>query len=286
MRGMPDLTGIDSHFEFGQNWRSYAANLSGPEIDNATEALRTLLQIENLEGRRFLDIGCGSGIHALAALRLGAMEVLALDIDPDSVDTARRLLAQHAPGHTAEVRVASIFDTQGFERSSYDVVYSWGVLHHTGRLLEALRRSAEFVQRDGLFVFALYRKTWCCALWRAEKRWYRDASERSRRLARNAYVSAVRFGMFLVGLSYDDYVATYPSKNRGMDYLHDIHDWLGGYPYESIAPQEVDTIMRELGFELIRRNVRTDMLAKSGVLGSGCDEYVYRRVGRETFGTA
>lgn len=71
-----------------------------------------------------------------------------------------------------------------------------------------------------------------------------------------------------------------------MDFLHDVHDWLGGFPYESISPKEVDTFMHALGFELIRRNVRKDMLSRTGILGSGCDEYVYRRVGTESFGAA
>ena len=137
MKRMPDLTGVESHFEFGRNWRSFAASLSGPEIDDATEGLRKLLGIDTLARSSFLDIGCGSGIHTLAALRLGARSVVALDIDPDSVDTTQQLLARHADGHTAEVRVASIFKSETITHSSYDVVYSWGVLHHTGRMLEA-----------------------------------------------------------------------------------------------------------------------------------------------------
>ena len=281
---MADLTAVESHFEFGRNWRSFAASLSGPEIDDATDGLRKLLGIDSLADRSFLDIGCGSGIHALAALRLGARNVVALDIDPDSVDTTQQLLARHAPGHAVDVRLASVFDTQVVTHSSFDAVYSWGVLHHTGRMHEALRRAAALVRPGGMFAFALYRKTWCCALWKLEKRWYRDAGERSRRHARSTYLNVVKLGMLLTGRSYRDYLAQYPGKNRGMDFLHDVHDWLGGFPYESISPKEVDTVMHTLGFELIRRNVRTDMLSRSGILGSGCDEYVYRRVGPEPSG--
>lgn len=275
---MADLTAVESHFQFGRNWRSYAENLSDLEIDDATEAMGKLLGTDTLADRSFLDIGCGSGIHALAALRLGATRVMALDIDPDSVDTTRRLLARHAPGHVVEIRVASIFGSEGIERASYDVVYSWGVLHHTGRMHEALRRSAVLVRPGGTFAFALYRKTWCCPLWTLEKRWYRDAGERARRLARSTYVNIVRLGMLLTGHSYRRYLEQYPRRNRGMDFMHDVHDWLGGFPYESISAAEVDEFMRALGFEQIRRSVRTDLLSRSGVLGSGCDEYVYRKL--------
>ncbi len=276
---MSDLTGLDSHFEFGRNWRSYAARLTGPEIDDATEGLRRLLGIESLAGRRFLDIGCGSGIHTLAALRLGATNVVALDIDPDSVATTEQLLARHAAGNRADVRQASIFEIDTRSFSEFDFVYSWGVLHHTGQMHEALRRAAALVRPGGTFAFALYRRTWCCPLWKVEKRWYRDAGERGRQFARNAYVTVVRLGMLFTGRSYTDYLAQYPMKNRGMDFLHDVHDWLGGFPYESISVDEVDAAMNSLGFARIRRNPRTDLLSRSGVLGSGCDEYVYRRNG-------
>ena len=153
-------------------------------------------------------------------------------------------------------------------------------------MLEAPRRSAEFVRPGGIFAFALYRKTWCCPLWSIEKRWYRTPANAAGAVARSTYVNVAKLGMSLTsGLgAHVRHVADYPRENRGMDYLHDVHDWLGGYPYESISPTEADAVMHTLGFEFVRRNVRTDMLSRSGILGSGCDEYVYRRVGPEPSG--
>src|SRR5579864_4745077 len=90
-----DLLDQRAHFAFGENWADYARQVTEGEIQQAVIDLRRLGGGE-LTGKRFLDIGCGSGLHALAALRLGASEVVAVDIDPQSVATARRMLQEYA----------------------------------------------------------------------------------------------------------------------------------------------------------------------------------------------
>ncbi|MFX8620485.1 50S ribosomal protein L11 methyltransferase, partial [Acinetobacter baumannii] len=49
---------------------------------------------DDFKGRSFLDIGCGSGLHALAAMRLGVARVVGVDIDPNSAATARHVLSE------------------------------------------------------------------------------------------------------------------------------------------------------------------------------------------------
>src|SRR5437773_8519835 len=95
-----------NRFAFGKNWASYAEGIGEPEIGEAVASLARLLGGENLKGRRLIDIGCGSGIHSLAALRLGAAEVLAVDLDPDSVATTESVLQRHAPGDPYRVAKA------------------------------------------------------------------------------------------------------------------------------------------------------------------------------------
>lgn len=274
---MTDLTAADTHFEFGKNWQSYASLVGDAEIDEAIAGLRRLLRVDSLEGKSFFDVGCGSGIHALAALRMGASRVVAVDIDPDSVAATKGVLARHAPGRDADVRLASVFDLNLSDHFGFDVVYSWGVLHHTGRMQDAMQRAAALVRGGGLFAFALYRRTWCCPLWKIEKRWYLHAGESSRRVARSAYAALVRVGLVASGRRFDEYLHGYASTNRGMEFWHDVHDWLGGYPYESISPRAVDELLAKWGFTHIARSIRNDLFARSGVLGSGCDEYLYRR---------
>jgi 2-polyprenyl-6-hydroxyphenyl methylase/3-demethylubiquinone-9 3-methyltransferase len=274
-----DLTQIESHFAFGQNWASYADKIGEREIQQAIMGLRRLVG-DRLVGRRFLDIGCGSGLHSLAALRLGAAAVTCLDYDPESVATARAVLAKHASGYRYDVKTASVFEISPTDWGQFDVVYSWGVLHHTGDMDRALRSAAALVAPQGKFVFALYRKTWLCGLWKLEKRWYKGAPARMQRLVRSAYAAVFALGLALTGRSFRAYVRDYGGV-RGMDYYHDIHDWLGGYPYESISPQRVDQLMDELGLHQERAFIRKGRVfgRDVGIFGSGCDEFVYARSG-------
>ncbi len=274
-----DLIRQEAHFAFGKNWASYARSIGRREIDEAVAALSRLLGGERLDGKRFLDIGSGSGLHALAAFELGAVEVVALDIDPDSVETTRAMLAAHVPDKPVQVAQASVFDLSPAQYGRFDVVYSWGVLHHTGDMLRAIRTAAMLVDEGGRFVFALYRRIWMDAFWRREKRWYAKTSPQNQARARALYVALFRLGLRITGQRFADYVAAY-TQHRGMDFHHDVHDWMGGWPYESILAQEVESLMNELGFTRLYELVAPGLIGgrRVGVLGSGCDEYVYRRV--------
>jgi 2-polyprenyl-6-hydroxyphenyl methylase/3-demethylubiquinone-9 3-methyltransferase len=261
-------------FAFGDNWASYASLVDEERLAEAERGLVRLLGPDRLRGQSLLDIGCGSGLHAAAAARLQPARVVAVDLDPRSVETTEAMLGRHAPQLVADVHLASVFDLDPALIGHFDVVYSWGVLHHTGAMLAALKRAAELVAPGGLFAFALYRRTRLCGLWRHEKRWYAAASPRAQAAARWVYVTALRTAFFATGRDFKAHVANY-KKGRGMDFEHDVHDWMGGYPYESISAGEVDTIMRGLGFAHVRSFTRPMSL---GLFGSGCDEYVYRRV--------
>jgi len=270
-----DLKGLNTHFAFGRNWASYAESIAEAEILEAEAGLQRLLGGQGLVGLRFLDIGCGSGIHSLAALRLGAADVVAVDLDPDSVATTRAVLAHHAAAGRFRVEQISVFDLQPIKLGTFDVVYSWGVLHHTGDMYGAVRTAAQMVGERGQFVFALYRRTWCCPLWKIEKRWYSRTSGTMQSLARGVYKFFFRLGLWATGRRFSRYVETY-KRNRGMDFEHDVHDWMGGYPYESISPGKVDALVGGLGFRKVRVFARSFRL--TGVFASGCDEYVYERV--------
>jgi SAM-dependent methyltransferase len=268
-----DLLKQESHFAFGKNWASYSELVSESQIAEAEAWLSRLLG-DSIRGKRFLDIGCGSGLHSLAALRLGATEVVGVDLDPDSVATTRRLLTKFAPDQQWKVLEVSVFDLDQSGIGQLDVVYSWGVLHHTGDMFRALRCAAEAVAPSGIFSFALYRRTRLCWFWKWEKQWYAHASATGQKRAQKTFIGLFRIYCLLTGRSFERYLAEYP-KQRGMDFHHDVHDWMGGWPYESISPEETDKYMSGLGFGCERKFVvgRETL----GVFGSGCDEYVYRR---------
>lgn len=260
-------------FAFGKNWASYAKLVTQQQIDEAIVGLRRLVG-DDLRGKRFLDIGCGSGLHSLAALRLGAAEVVAIDVDSDSVATTRNMLQAHAQGGAWKVLERSVFDLDPSSMGKFDVVYSWGVLHHTGDMYRALRIAATLVAPGGQFAFALYRHTRFCWFWKIEKKWYAAAGPRGQGMARSAYVGLYRMAHPIFNRkSFADHVASYVSA-RGMDFYHDVHDWLGGWPYESISPDEVARLMKQLGMREVRNFARMGRTS-TGVFGSGCDEYVY-----------
>ena len=268
---------LEAHFEFGENWERYSVLINDERIREAGVGLAKLVPKEELCGKSFLDIGCGSGLHSLAAAHMGTSRILAIDLDPKSVATAEKILNRYAQETDSTVLRASVFDLRPDIHGQFEVVYSWGVLHHTGSMNEAISLASRLVKPGGLFVFALYRKTLMCRFWAWEKRWYTKTSPGMQKFARSLYLCLFKGNMFLSRKSFRSYLQEY-QKNRGMDFFHDVHDWMGGYPYESIAPDEVDRLMERLGFALERRFLLEDSIPlKLGFFGSGNDEYVYRR---------
>ncbi len=268
-----DLRDVATHFEFGKNWASYAKLIGDPQIDEAKNGLLKLLKPEDLQGHSFLDIGCGSGLHALAAASIGASGILAVDIDPDSVATTKALLSRHNVEVPWRAERISVFDLDPGRHGRFDVVYSWGVLHHTGDLKAAIEKAASLVAPSGYLAIALYRRTRLDWFWGREKRWYATASPRQQKLARAVYLAYFRLLFLLQGRSSKNYRETY--RERGMEFRHNVHDWLGGYPYESILAMELTPRIEALGFTTVREFAGP---MTRGLLSSCCDEYVYRRV--------
>jgi len=269
------IADVDRWFEFGENWRSFLNRLDDHRIGEAERSLKWLLDCEHLDGKRFLDIGSGSGLSSLVARRLGA-DVVSFDYDPQSVKCTAILRDRFFPNEPRWlVEHGSILDP-GFlsNLGRFDVVYSWGVLHHTGAMRDAIGNAAQLVKPGGILALSLYRKTVLCWFWALEKRWYCRAPEPAQARARALFKALLRTAFAVTRRDFETYVSNY-SSNRGMDFAHDVHDWLGGYPYESIGPGHLGKLLTQRGFQKMRAKVRR---APIGVFGSGCDEYVYRRV--------
>jgi 2-polyprenyl-6-hydroxyphenyl methylase/3-demethylubiquinone-9 3-methyltransferase len=267
-----DLTDRSSHFEFGQNWLSYSRTIDDQKIAEAERSIEQLLRID-LRGKSFLDVGPGSGLFSLAAMRLGARPLHAIDIDENSVAATRALLEARAPSSDWRAERASILDADA-ARGEFDVVYSWGVLHHTGRMWRAIEQAAARVRTGGLLAIALYRKTRLCPLWTVEKRLYTQYPRTFAPLANLTFKTAWTCAQLLVGRNPVARIRSYHST-RGMSWSHDVHDWLGGYPYESTSPEELMRVVANLGLKHVRSNVRPG--TPLGLFGSGCNEYVFQR---------
>ncbi len=248
----------DPVFAFGENWTRFLASLSDPQIEQSTRSLSALIG-RDLRDQTFLDIGSGSGLSSLAARRLGA-RVYSFDYDPQSVactQELRRRFFPDDPGWT--VAQGSVLD-QAFLATlgQFDVVYSWGVLHHTGQMWTAIENAGRLVRPAGLFAIGIYnfrggRRG--SATWTALKRWYCKAPRWQQALWENAYLTWDFVSMAAVGRNPVKMIRQYHS-GRGMSWRHDAIDWLGGYPYEAATPGQVlEFVRRKFDFVLTRQNI-------------------------------
>lgn len=267
-----DLTARESHFEFGENWAEFAAKLTPVHVDNAVASLRRLLP-GGIPGASFLDIGCGSGLSAVAAARLGASRIEACDIDENSVRTTEQVLARFAAEVPRRVRTTSVFDLLPETDGQFDVVHSWGVLHHTGAMPRAVASAAALVRPGGLFVVALYNKTALCGAWTVEKRIYARAPRLVQKVAQAGFAVAQLPAQAILHRRSPFALLRDYSVQRGMNYWNDVHDWMGGYPYESATPEEVDAMV---GAAFVRERCYVTG-SRLGLFGSGCNEFVFRR---------
>jgi 2-polyprenyl-3-methyl-5-hydroxy-6-metoxy-1,4-benzoquinol methylase len=268
------INNVHTHFAFGENWRNYADSINEQRILSAVNRMQEFLGRDSLEGLSFVDIGCGSGIHSLAALRLGARSVTAFDFDPVSVETCRRVLSINAPASNWTCRVANVFELPSEWNHAFDVAYSWGVLHHTGDMWRAIAQAAKLVASDrGLFALALYTKTPLCTLWKAEKYIYSRLPSLLQSPILAAFSAVELTRSMLRGRNPITLVKSYHQK-RGMSFWHDGHDWLGGYPYESASPHETVCFLERRGFRL-QRSLRTE--SSLGITGTGCAEYLFEK---------
>jgi SAM-dependent methyltransferase len=272
-RRFMSLTERATHFEFGENWRDFSKSIDQERIDAAMDGLRKLFP-EGLVGKTFLDIGCGSGLNALAALSLGAASVTAVDIDENSVSTTQTLLTARAPDSSWSAKVVSVFDVTPDTLGTFDVVYSWGVLHHTGNMWKAIDLAARLVSPGGLYAIAIYTKTSLCGFWQYEKAFYSKSPKPVQTILRYGYMAASLGSMLVTMRNPVAFVQNYKSS-RGMRWSNDIHDWLGGYPYESASAQEMQSFLNKIGLVEVRSFPTESSL---GFSSAGCGEYVYSRL--------
>lgn len=261
-------------FEFGKNWQDFLAVLDDERISEAERSLKTMLGVETLAGKTFLDVGNGSGLFSLAALRLGAQRVHSFDYDPQSVFCAQELKRRYFPHDERwTIERGSALDAAYLgSLGQWDIVYSWGVLHHTGAMWTALENVVPLVRTGGTLFISIYNDQGKISrLWTVVKIFYNRGA-----LWRRT-VTAVFIPYFIFrGLVADMLHRTNPlrayrqyKKSRGMSRVHDWFDWLGGYPFEVAKPEEIFAFYQERGFALRR--------LKTCAGGLGCNEFVLQK---------
>jgi len=264
-----------ARFEFGKNWARFLGALNDTRIAQAEESLRAMLEVSDLGGKSFLDIGSGSGLFSLAARRLGA-RVHSFDYDPDSVGCTRELKRRYFPGDRDwTVEEGSALDEAYIDSlGKFDVVYSWGVLHHTGEMWRGLANAAQAVGPGGRLFIAIYNDMGSKSRrWKWIKKTY-NYLPKILRIPFSLIVMAPEeiksITRFAATLRPGQYVASWTRYDpaRGMSRWRDIIDWVGGYPYEYAKPEEMVDFYLARGFQLTKM--------KCGGVGLGCNEFVFR----------
>ncbi len=264
-------------FEFGANWRRFLKILDDARISEAERSLKENLEVETLAGKSFLDIGSGSGLFSLAARQLGA-RVHSFDYDPQSVACTRELKRRYFPDDANwEIEEGNALDADYLKSlGRFDVVYSWGVLHHTGALWEALENAQIPVAPRGKLFIAVYNDQGSkSVLWKHVKKTYNGLPRRLKLpFALSVMVPReISFGLRQTLKLQPQRIVqnwTQYDKKRGMSRWHDIIDWVGGYPFEVAKPEEIFHYYRDKGFVL--RKLKT----VGG--GSGNNQFVFERV--------
>jgi len=260
-------------FAFGRNWARFVEGLTLPQIDLARQALARSLHLPPegeapLSGRRFLDLGCGSGLTSLVARQLGA-EVVSIDFDPEAVACAEELRRRYRAEDAASRRGWQITQGSALDEEhlaalgEFDIVCSWGVLHHTGAMWEAIDLCSRRVGPEGLLFIAIYNdQGFTSRIWRRIKRLYN-------RWPPLRWPLLLAFAPYYVGLRWLLHRVQRRREKRGMNLWIDLRDWLGGWPFEVARPAEVTAFLAERGFTVL------ETVTVGG--RQGCNEFLMRR---------
>lgn len=260
-------------FEFGENWANFLSVLNDERINFARQTLADLLKSTTLENKTFLDIGSGSGLFSLAARQMGAT-VFSFDYDPKSVACTKELKRRYFNDDEKwSIKEGNILDNDWITTlGQWDIIYTWGVLHHTGAMWQALDNVDKLVKPGGLLVVSIYNdQGGNSRRWHSIKRRYNQGNK----CIKNFYI-------FFIGTYYNSrHIATgllrhrdpfhawkERKRNRGMSIKHDLIDWVGGYPFEVAKPEKIFDFYFQKGYQLTK-------LFTSG--GIGCNEYVFKK---------
>lgn len=238
-------------FSFGENWKDYISRADESAITAARDDIRDWIPESEIKGKRVIDVGCGSGIHSLAYFTLEASEIISIDYDPSSVEATTFLWERSGKPDHWKVMHGSALDSDFLEKfGQFDIVYSWGVLHHTGEMWKAIGNVLPLCKPGGYCWISIYVKGPNFQRDLERKRNYNKAGNLIKRWMEFRYfIFPLMYGLLRAGKNPFRWNR---QQERGMNTYYDIRDWLGGLPYEVASKEEIISFFEKDGFTLER----------------------------------
>lgn len=257
-------------FSFGKNWQNFLKILNKERVNEAKRSLTSFFG-EQIKGRSFVDIGSGSGLFSLCASELGA-SVTSVDVDDFSLECTRYLKEKYKKDDWKIVKGSALNKKFIQSLEKFDIVYSWGVLHHTGKMWEAIDNVSGLVKSGGHIYLAIYNKKdglLGSNFWLKLKKTYNSSGVIGKKVIECLFIGAFFAWNLVTFQNPFKKISSYKSK-RGMSWYYDVVDGLGGYPYEFASPEEIFHFMKKRGFEL--ENLKT-------TTGIENNEFLFRKRG-------
>jgi len=260
-------------FDFGENWLGFSQHALTPEkVAQAKQDFSILIKGIDLLNRSFLDVGFGQGLTLLAASEMGA-SVIGNDINPKCIKALEQNVKFFPSVSLFDIPIVmgSILDNavvgelmeKSPGREGYDIVHSWGVLHHTGDMKKAIQNTASMVRPGGHLILALYNRHWTSPVWLIIKWLYCKSPQIIKKIMVVALFPIIYGAKFIV-------TGKNPKKqSRGMDFYYDVIDWVGGYPYEYAAIGEMEPFISLMGFKKIK--------SIPAQVPTGCNEFIFEK---------